>query len=142
MNVGLTNPIRSVVLALLIAIPSLAAAQTMNFEDAAALLGASCGVDIDVNCRGVNLDPVRLKECITRNQDAVSAKCRADYGRAFEAIQLRVKARSAVAKLCERDAVKFCGGQKESGEVLACLLAGPRGVTVKCTQAISAAGYR
>ncbi len=30
----------------------------MKFEDAAAMLGASCAKDIEANCRGVNLDAV------------------------------------------------------------------------------------
>src|SRR4051794_20454980 len=34
-----------------------APASTMNFEEAVTILGASCGKDIDTNCRGVNLDP-------------------------------------------------------------------------------------
>ena len=60
--------------------PSLAAAQqSMKFEEAAAMLAASCGKDIDDNCRGVNLDATRLKECLGRNQDVVSAKCKTDY---------------------------------------------------------------
>ena len=43
------------------------------------MLAASCGKDIDDNCRGVNLDATRLKECLGRNQDVVSAKCKADF---------------------------------------------------------------
>ena len=43
------------------------------------MLAASCGKDIDDNCRGVNLDATRLRECLNRNQDVVSAKCKADY---------------------------------------------------------------
>ena len=45
------------------------------------MLAASCGKDIDDNCRGVNLDATRLRECLGRNQDVVSAKCKADYPR-------------------------------------------------------------
>ena len=71
-----------------ILVPSLAAAQqSMKFEEAAAMLAASCGKDIDDNCRGVNLDATRLRECLGRNQDVVSAKCKADYPQAFGAIQ-------------------------------------------------------
>jgi hypothetical protein len=33
----------------------------MNFEDSAARLAASCAKDIEANCRGVNLDPSRMK---------------------------------------------------------------------------------
>ena len=67
-----------------ISMPSLAAAQqAMKFEESAAMLAASCGKDIDDNCRGVNLDATRLRECLSRNQDVVSAKCKADYPTGF-----------------------------------------------------------
>ena len=94
------------------------------------MLGTSCAKDIDSNCRGVSPDPTRLKDCLNRNQDVLSPQCRNAYGPAFDAIQKRVAARSAVAKLCARDVAKFCGGvQKgDSGKALECLLAGPRGV--------------
>src|ERR1700749_4717329 len=102
------NCIRSIVLFLAMLAPSLAMAQSMNFEDATALLGASCATDIDSYCRGVNLDSTRLKECLARNQDTITPACKADSGRAFEAIQQRLKARAAVSKICERDALKYC----------------------------------
>jgi len=116
----------------------------MRFEEAAAMLGTSCAKDIDSNCRGVNPDPTRLKDCLNRNQDVLSPQCRNAYGPAFDAIQKRVAARSAVAKLCARDVAKFCGGvQKgDSGKALECLLAGPRGVSINCNKAIAEAGYR
>jgi len=127
---------------LLFAIASPAMAETMNFESSTAILGASCGKDIDANCLGVNLDPVRLKECLARNQDVVSPQCKADYARAFDAIQKRVAARSAVGKICERDKQKFCG-ELQSGPagVPECLLK-TRGVSAKCVQAVREAGYR
>jgi hypothetical protein len=137
------NLARSILLFLLIVASSLASAETMRFEDAAGILGASCSKDIDTNCRGVNLDPGRLKDCLARNQDSVSAQCRADYVRAFEAIQKRVIARAAVPKICERDAFKLCGGaQKGDGKSLECVLAATHGVSTKCNQAIGDAGYR
>jgi hypothetical protein len=132
--------LRPLLLALLLAVPSLAPAQTMSFEDAAALLGASCGKDIDENCRGVNLDPTRLKECLSRNQDVVSAQCKADYGRVFTAVQQRGAARAGVFKVCEKEAAKLCGGA-EKAAVLQCLTS-KRGVSAQCTKTISDAGYR
>jgi len=132
---------RSIVLLLAMATP--ASAETMSFESAASILGASCGQDIDANCLGVNLDPVRLKECLARNQDVVSPQCKADYVKAFDAIQIRVAARAAVSKMCERDKQKLCGdAQNGTGPVVECLLTKSRGVSVKCTQAIREAGYR
>jgi hypothetical protein len=138
------NPIRSIFFVLPIALWSSASAETMRFEEAAGILAASCAKDIDSNCRGVNPDPTRLKDCLTRNQDVLSPQCKNDYGRAFDAIQKRVAARSAVAKLCARDVTKFCVGvQKgDSGKALECLLAGPRGVSINCNRAIAEAGYR
>jgi hypothetical protein len=137
------NPVRSILLVLLVAAPALASAQTVSFESAAALLGASCGADIEANCRGVNLDPGRLRDCLSRNQDVVSPLCRTDYVRAFDAIQKRVAARVAVAKLCDRDALKLCGGGlKVDGKALECLSAAPHGISARCNQALGTAGYR
>jgi hypothetical protein len=133
----------SILLVLLVAACLPAAAETIRFEDAAALLGASCGKDIDTNCRGVNLDPNRLKDCLIRNQDSVSAQCKADQVRAFDAIQKRAAARSAVPKICERDIFKLCGGiQKDDAKALECILSATRGVSAKCNQAVGDAGYR
>jgi hypothetical protein len=128
---------------LLVVAWSSASAETMKFEDASALLGASCAKDIDDNCRGVNLDAIRLKDCLSRNQDVMSAQCKSDYGRAFDAIQKRVAARAAVAKMCERDVKKYCGSVKaDRAQTLDCLLAGPRGMTINCNKALTEAGYR
>jgi hypothetical protein len=133
---------RPILLILALAAPSLALAETMSFGDAAAILGKSCGKDIDTNCRGVNFDSTRLKDCLYRNQDSISAQCKADYIGAFEAIQKRVAARAAVSKMCEREIVKLCKGTlKEAGKSLECLLT-TQGVSTRCNQAISDAGYR
>ena len=119
-------------------------AETMSFENATAILAESCGKDIDANCLGVNLDAPRLKECLYRNQDSVSPQCRADYVKAFEAIQKRVAAHGAVGKLCEREKQKVCADtQGKPGETIACLLkAPPRALSVGCGQALTLAGYR
>jgi Zn-finger nucleic acid-binding protein len=135
--------IRTLLAVVLMAAGSFASAETMRFEDASGLLGASCARDIDANCRGVNLDAGRLKDCLARNSDSLSSPCRADYARAFDAIQKRVAAHSAAPRTCERDAAKLCGGAgKDAGPVLECLLAAGRGVSAKCSQALGEAGYR
>ena len=138
------TPARALFPVLLIAAWSSASAETMRFEDSAGILGASCARDIEANCRGVNLDTNRLKDCLFRNDDNLSAQCKTDYARAFEAIQKRVAARSAVTKLCERDVTKFCGNvpKGDRGQALNCLLAGPRGMTINCGKALGEAGYR
>src|SRR3979490_733825 len=137
------NAIRSIFFVFTIAAGSPASAETIRFEDAAALLAKSCAREIDANCRGVNLDPTRMKDCLYRNQDVLSPQCKNGYVQAFDAIQKRVAARAAVPKLCERDVTKFCAGMpKGSGQAIDCLLAGPRGVSINCNKAIGEAGYR
>ncbi|WP_291853525.1 hypothetical protein [Bradyrhizobium sp.] len=136
------NRFRLLLLSVVIFLPSLAAAQVIKFEEAAAMLAASCGKDLDDNCRGVNFDAGRLKDCLVRNQDVVSAKCQADYPRAFAALQARISARAAVTKQCQRDADKFCAEEQKEGRSLQCLIAGPRGVSANCNRALSAGGYR
>jgi hypothetical protein len=138
------NRILTIIAVLSLAAASSAAAETVKFEDSAALLGAACARDIDANCRGVNLDPQRMKDCLSRNQDVLSPQCKSDYGRAFEAIQKRVAARQAVFKLCERDMVKLCPGVQKGdrGAAIDCLLAGPRGIGINCGKSLGEAGYR
>jgi len=131
-----------ILLCVALVVPSLAAAETMSFGESAALIAANCGPDIEANCRGVNLDSSRLKECLTRNQDVISATCKSNYLKAFEAIQKRISARVAVANACQREIVKTCGGStKETSKSLPCLVAA-EGVSARCQQAIGDAGYR
>lgn len=137
------NRIRIVLFALAICAPSPASAQALKFEEAATLLGASCGKDIDDNCRGVNFDPTRLKECLNRNQDVVSAKCQADSTRAFSAITQRINARTTLMKLCNWEMNHLCGEVRtDPAKGLQCLLDSTKKATPNCNKAISAAGYR
>jgi hypothetical protein len=138
------NLIRSILFVLSITASSSALADTIKFEDSAALLGAACARDIDANCRGVNLDPQRMKDCLLRNQDVLSPQCKGEYSRAFDAIQKRVAARLAVFKLCERDIVKLCPSVQKGdrGAAVDCLLAGPRGIGINCGKSLGEAGYR
>jgi hypothetical protein len=124
--------------------PSLAAAQqSMKFEEAGAMLAASCGKDIDDNCRGVNFDATRLKECLGRNQDVVSVKCKADYPQALGAIQQRITARTSLVKLCNWELKHLCGEVRQDPvKGLQCLLESTKKATPNCNKAISAAGYR
>jgi outer membrane protein OmpA-like peptidoglycan-associated protein len=132
----------STLVVLLLAAPSLAAAQTMSFGDAAATLGKSCGADLDATCRGVNLDSTRTKDCLYRNQDTMSAQCKADYPGALDAIQKHIAARANVGRQCEYEIVKKCGGKaKEAPKSLACLQA-ISNLTARCNQAIGDAGYK
>lgn len=132
-----------VLLGFAFAAPSCALADTMNFEQAAALVAASCGKDIDDNCRGVNLDPTRLKECFLRNGSSISAKCQGDYPRAFGAIEQRVSARTTLSKLCNWEMNHLCGEvRQDPAKGLQCLLDSTKKATPNCNKAIDAAGYR
>ena len=122
--------------------PQLSAAQSISFGSAAGLLAKSCAAEIDANCRGVNLDSTRMKECLTRNQDVLAPQCRSDYLRVFDAIQKRIAARAGVANACAREIVKLCAGStKETSKSVACLMTAP-GVSARCQQAVGDAGYR
>lgn len=137
------NRIRIALLVLAVCAPSLARAQALKFEEAGTLLGGSCGKDIDDNCRGVNFDPIRLKECLYRNQDVVSAKCQADYPRALSAITQRITARSTLMKLCNWEMNHLCSEVRaDPAKGLQCLLDSTKKATGNCNKAISAAGYR
>ena len=115
----------------------------MSFADSAALLGQSCAAEIDANCRGVNLDSNRLKECLSRNRDVLSQQCQSDYLGAFDAIQKRVAARVTVANACQREIVKVCNGStKETSKSIPCLISTPKGVSNNCLKAVDDAGYR
>ncbi|WP_024518086.1 hypothetical protein [Bradyrhizobium sp. Tv2a-2] len=117
-------------------------AERMTFGDAAALVAQSCGADIDANCRGVNFDANRLRECLSRNTDVISAQCRSDYLRAFDAIQKRILARVGVANACAREIVKLCNGStRETSKSIGCLTTA-KGVSRNCIQAMDDAGYR
>ena len=122
--------------------PSLAVAQTISFSEGAAMLGKSCAPDIVANCRGVNIDTTRLKDCLYRNQDVMTPQCKTDYPRALDAIQKRIAARATVGRECEYEVVKKCGGKgREVSKSLSCLLAQPT-VSARCTKSIADVGYR
>src|SRR5215475_15471294 len=99
---------RTIFLILALASPSLAHADMMTFSEAAALLAKSCGAEISANCRGVNLDANRLKECLSRNQDVASPQCRANFLVPFDQIQKRINARTMVAQSCRLEIIKLC----------------------------------
>ncbi|TWB92047.1 hypothetical protein FBZ93_112115 [Bradyrhizobium macuxiense] len=122
--------------------PSLATAETISFGDSAAALAKACGADITANCRGVNLDSNRLKECLSRNRDVISPQCKESYFSTLDAIQKRIAARVTVANACTREIVKVCGGStKETSKSVPCLVSA-KGLSRNCAQAINDAGYQ
>jgi hypothetical protein len=126
----------------ILATPLSAAAETMSFGDAAAMLAKNCGAEITANCRGVNFYADRMKECLSRNQDVASPQCKAKYLSTFEAIQKRIAARVTVAQSCRLEIIKLChGSTKETSKSVPCLMT-VQGVGRNCTQAMVDAGYR
>jgi hypothetical protein len=135
---------RTILLILAAVSPSLAHAADpiMTFSEAAALLAKSCGAEITANCRGVNLDSNRLKECLSRNQDVMSPQCKANFLVPFDQIQKRINARVMVAQSCRLEIIKLCHGTtKETSKSVPCLMTA-KGVSRNCTQATVDAGYR
>src|SRR4051812_3491656 len=115
------SPFRFTLLILVVTAPFPVASETMTFEEATAMLGGSCGADIDDNCRGISLDPRRLKECFRRN--TISSKCQEDYPRAFSAIEQLVSARARLAKLCNWELNHLCSEVRQDPvKGLQCLL--------------------
>ena len=134
---------RTILLLLALASPSMARADNiMTFSEATALLAKACGAEIRANCRGVNLDSKPLKECLSRNQDAMSPECKASYLVPFDQIQKRINARVTVAQSCRLEIIKLChGSTRETSKSVPCLMTA-KGVSRNCTQATIDAGYR
>jgi hypothetical protein len=134
---------RTILLIFALASPSLARADNiMTFSESAAMLAKICGAEISANCRGVNLDSGRLKECLSRNQDAMSSQCKANFLLPFNQIQKRINARGTVAGACRLEIIKLChGSTKATSKSVPCLLTA-QGVSRNCTQAMIDAGYR
>jgi hypothetical protein len=134
---------RTILLLLALASPSLARADNlMTFAESAAMLAKTCGSVITANCRGVNLDSGRLKECLSRNQDVMTPDCRANYLVPFDQIQKRINARALVAQSCRLEIIKLChGSTKETSKSVPCVLTA-KGVSRNCIQATVDAGYK
>ena len=84
----------------------------------------------------------RLRECLSRNTDTLSAQCQQNYLGAINAIQKRINARATVANACSREIVKLCNGStKETSKSVPCMITA-KGVSRNCIQAMDDAGYR
>lgn len=128
---------------LLTALSLAAHAQTMSFAEAAQKLVAACEKDIDSHCKGVNLGGGKMKACLTKNSDTVSARCKETVAEVFAGVEKRAVARVNVLKVCDIDRRRLCGDiVKGDGQILECMLTAAKGVSAKCNQAITDAGYR
>src|SRR5437773_2592558 len=100
-----------ITLVIALAAPQLAAAQTISFNENATMLGKSCTADIVTTYHDINIDTTRLKDCLYRNQDVMSAQCKANYPKALDAIQKHIAAHLTIGRECEYEVVKKCGGK-------------------------------
>lgn len=83
-----------------------------------------------------------MENCLMGNP-AVSATCKADFARVIAGVRKRAQARVAVLKICDADVRRLCAGVKAGdAQILNCMLTSRRGVSDKCNQAITDAGYR
>ena len=84
-----------------------------------------------------------MKNCLSQNRDGLSAECKETYTQTFALIEKRGQARAAVLKLCDIEVRKLCSGAaKSDGQPLECILSASAGVSRKCSQAITDAGFR
>jgi hypothetical protein len=119
-----------------------AAAQTIGYADAIAILAKSCGKDIEKHCKGINLGGGRIEACIAE-KPGISANCKTDLVQVQALLAARAAAQASVSELCNRDAQQFCKLTKPGkGNILNCLLKAAPSVSEKCNAAIDAAGYR
>lgn len=120
-----------------------AAAQTVGYADAIRILSASCGKDINTHCKNVNIGANRIQECLVRNAEKISNKCKADYVQVYVLLETRYRAQQAVESICDRDIQTRCKLVKPGrGNVLKCMLKAERTVSKTCNQAITDAGFR
>jgi Cysteine rich repeat len=120
-----------------------AQAQTASYADAADRLAAACSKDIDEYCRGVNLGSGRMKNCLSQNRDGLSFECKETFTQTFALIEKRAQARMALLKLCDIEVRKLCSGvAKGDSQIFECILTASAGVSRKCSQAITDAGFR
>lgn len=131
------------VLIFLVALAVPAQAQTMSFAEATEKFVAACERDIDSHCKGVNLGGGKLRACLMKNRDTISARCKESFPDIMAGIEKRATARANVIKTCDIDRRRVCGDVvKGDGQILDCMLTASRAVSPKCNQAITDAGYR
>lgn len=130
------------VAALAISFAGPAAAQTISYSEAGALLAKSCGKDIEKYCAKVNLGGGALKDCLTAKAAQINPQCIADYKTVVASLDARLAAQAAVTKACRGDATQFCQGTAPgNAHYLDCLNAARKVVSKRCTTAITNAGW-
>ena len=108
-------------LAVVVAAPLTAAAQTVGYADAIGRFAAACGKDIEKFCKKTELGGGRIQQCLGQNQAGVSASCRSTVSWLRTNLQNRAAARAAVMRTCDVDIRRFCDGiQPGDGNLMEC----------------------
>jgi hypothetical protein len=119
-----------------------AAAQTMSYSQAGALIAQSCGKDIEKFCPKANLGGGDIKDCMQAQKAKINPQCLQDYQAVVASLAKRNAAQLSVPKLCRNDVARRCQGMVAGdAHFLSCLNAAKRVVSAGCTQALTDAGW-
>jgi outer membrane protein OmpA-like peptidoglycan-associated protein len=117
-------------------------AQTIGYADAVDQLAVSCGADINKYCKNENLGGGRVRECLTRNQGKVSARCTGSVTALGALLQKRAAARASVMRVCDLDIKRRCSGVAAGdGNLMECFYKTKQNISPACQQAVADAGY-
>ena len=112
-------------------------AETIGYAEALGDLAASCGADINRYCSKANLGGGEVAQCLERHDRSVSSACKASAARTAALLQKRSRARASVAKVCELDRLRFCGGiQPGDAQILGCMYQSRNHLREACRQAL------
>lgn len=126
----------------LLAVTSVAQAETISYADAVTTLAKDCGADIQKFCSGMNLGNGAIASCLQQNVAKVSPVCTSSLNNVTASIGQRLKAQTAYFDVCRHDIAQHCRGIKGDGYQLSCLVKSQRIVGSQCNQAITDAGWR
>jgi len=117
-------------------------AETIGYAEALGNLAAKCGADINRYCSKANLGGGEVAQCLERHERNVSSACKASAARTAALLQKRSRARASVAKVCELDRLRFCGGiQPGDAQILGCMYQSRKHLSQTCRQALIDSGY-
>src|ERR1041385_1112193 len=116
--------------------------QTVGYAEAIDQLGASCGSDIAKFCKNESLGGGRVRQCLLRNQGALSAGCVRPINALTSLLQKRAAARASVMQVCDLDIKRRCSGvEVGDGNLLECFYKTKENVSAACRQAVADAGF-
>lgn len=119
-----------------------AIAQTVGYAEAIDQLGTSCGSDIAKFCKNESLGGGRVRQCLLRNQGALSAGCVRSINALTSLLQKRAAARASVMQVCDLDIKRRCSGvEVGDGNLLECFYKTKENVSAACRQAVADAGF-